>query len=381
MRRSYPDLRYKYVRGLIRHERDQRRHHFLKQAAEWTSKAIVSLSLADVPIRSVKQAQKLEGVGGVICRKLKEIDDNESISADAPRNGRYISSAAALMVAMLNACEDLQRQTGKENVLVPEDVLREFAAPICEEYFINNNNRDEPVFCIAWWRLTVLISRGYIKKRSKNKKPVYELLDDGFEVAHQLRGTTPVSDKARLPELIDDVESKPGTSLNSSYSQSRSPNQTTAAKLSSDALYSNDDGSDGVLLLIDIHEQGGDRCKLGELSQSLTEIGVRHKTRHLSCGDYCWMWRCHGEERILPVLVERKRADDLAWSLKDGRYFRQKQQMLEWKNTYPSQGVSVTLQYIIESKPESYRVKCGDDCQGVAKCGNPSVDQVNVGCG
>lgn len=51
------------MRGLINHERDQRCHSYLKSAAECTSRAIVSLELSDEPVRSVKQARRLAGVG------------------------------------------------------------------------------------------------------------------------------------------------------------------------------------------------------------------------------------------------------------------------------------------------------------------------------
>ena len=51
------------MRGLIEHEGRQRARHYLTSAAEWTSRAIVSLELADTPVKSVKQAKKLEGVG------------------------------------------------------------------------------------------------------------------------------------------------------------------------------------------------------------------------------------------------------------------------------------------------------------------------------
>ena len=50
------------MRGLVKHEEDQRRHHYLKSAAECTSRAVVSLELADEPVKSVKQARRLEGV-------------------------------------------------------------------------------------------------------------------------------------------------------------------------------------------------------------------------------------------------------------------------------------------------------------------------------
>ena len=54
--------KYKFIRGLISYEKYQRRFNYLKAAAEWTSRAIVSLDLAEGEIRSVKQAQQLEAV-------------------------------------------------------------------------------------------------------------------------------------------------------------------------------------------------------------------------------------------------------------------------------------------------------------------------------
>nr|XP_006813158.1 PREDICTED: uncharacterized protein LOC102804073 [Saccoglossus kowalevskii] len=180
MPKQYPDLRFKYIRGLIRHERDQRRQHYLKQAAEWTSKAIVSLSLTDAPIRSIKQAQKLEGIGGVTGRVIKEnIDNNETIKEDPPCIGKYISSAAALLVSMLNAQEILH----KERVL--------------------KNN------------VVVLI------------------------------GTRP------------DVHSPKHDTQTDSNIQPHNTHAKCLENGASDALYSNDDGLDGILLLVDIHEQGG----------------------------------------------------------------------------------------------------------------------------
>ena len=51
------------MRGLIEHEKQQRTRHYLKTAAECTSRAIVSLELSDEPVKTVKQARQLEGVG------------------------------------------------------------------------------------------------------------------------------------------------------------------------------------------------------------------------------------------------------------------------------------------------------------------------------
>ena len=74
--------------------------------------------------------------------------------------------------------------------------------------------------------------------------------------------------------------------------------------------------------------------------------------------------------------MERKRADDLAGSIKDGRYVNQKEKMLEWKKDFGIMSGDVSLQYVVESDPAAYRVACADGCSGVGKCGNPTVEQV-----
>ncbi|KAI8512499.1 hypothetical protein Bbelb_091380 [Branchiostoma belcheri] len=132
-----------------------------------------------------------------------------------------------------------------------------------------------------------------------------------------------------------------------------------------------------IVLLVDVREWGGDRVKLGELHRYLCRLGVRHRTASLQCGDYSWVWKCAGVEHVLPVLVERKRADDLAWSLKDGRYFTQKEKMLEFRQRFSPYSLHCSLKYILECTPEQYMVRCADGCRGVARCGNPTVEQLN----
>lgn len=73
---------------------------------------------------------------------------------------------------------------------------------------------------------------------------------------------------------------------------------------------------------------------MGEMNSSdvtLKELhasGIPFETRHLSIGDFAWVCeRCDSkgsDELVLPYLVERKRADDLAKSIKDGRFHEQK---------------------------------------------------------
>ncbi|CAH1277003.1 Hypp9453 [Branchiostoma lanceolatum] len=192
-RKKYPDLRSKFIRGLIHHERNQRRAHYLKSAAEWTSRAIVSLELEEKPVKSVKQATKLEGIGGVLAEKLKTFEAAPGILTEPPPDGIFLSSAPALLVAMLNAKEELINE-GDKQLLVPEPMLKAKAQVITQEKFLQSTQdivegkEGNTGLCMAWWRLHVLIQRLYIKKRTLKKQPVYELLPAGEEVAHRLRG-------------------------------------------------------------------------------------------------------------------------------------------------------------------------------------------------
>lgn len=53
---------------------------------------------------------------------------------------------------------------------------------------------------------------------------------------------------------------------------------------------------------------------------------INFELRSLKVGDFTWIakHRSTGEELILPYIVERKRMDDLAKSIKDGRFHEQK---------------------------------------------------------
>ncbi|KXJ14619.1 Crossover junction endonuclease MUS81 [Exaiptasia diaphana] len=366
--RNYKDLRNKFIRGLIKHEHQQRRHQFLKQAAEWTSKAIVSLSLASEPIRSAKQATMLEGVGATIRARLDKIQQESGTSNEDPLPGQHVSTGSGLLVAMLNESEAIRSSEGGK--------------PLVEE-----SELKEAFLCPAWWRVNVLISRGYLKKRTRGKKAVYELLEEGEDVARRLRGNHPPPFRVRN---TTPSSSNSTTTTSSAQSNKKAPSCKKKAKTSNSSstpslstksdgpLYSHDSGSDGVIMLVDDHELGGDRIRLGELSRRLKEWNVQHKTAHLPCGDYWWLWRHKGQEVTLPVLVERKRADDLAESIKDGRFCSQKDKMKQWRKDFGMLSNEVCLHYIVESTPEAYCVRCMDGCGGVGKCGNPTVEQLEV---
>ncbi|CAC5425947.1 unnamed protein product [Mytilus coruscus] len=346
--------KYKFIRGLQRQEVYQKTKHWLKSSAECTSRAIVSLELYDRPVKSTKQAEKLEGIGTEIKKKLEKIKEDDFVSEDPPVRGRFVSSAGAILMALLEATElaYFEGHSKDSSVLVPEDVVKTKAKEMCDEQLLDLEDEDTTL-CPAWWRVEILIKRDFVKRRIFNKAPVYVLLPSGTEEALRLRersGRLPVSGSHVIPwSTVPD---------------------------NNDVLYTNYDGSDGVVLLVDISEMGGDRVGLGDLCRMIEDVNIKYKTRKLPVGDYSWVWNCDGTERILPFLVERKRADDIARTLKEGRFWTQVTKMVEWKQQFTAQGLQCQLQYIVEGEPEQYMVKCMDGCQGVGMCGNPTVIQV-----
>lgn len=67
--------------------------------------------------------------------------------------------------------------------------------------------------------------------------------------------------------------------------------------------------------------------QLDSTLKALEKRKVHFEVRRLSVGDFLWICRDESNssiELVLPYIVERKRMDDLASSIKDGRFHEQK---------------------------------------------------------
>uniref|UniRef100_A0A5K3FE98 Crossover junction endonuclease MUS81 n=1 Tax=Mesocestoides corti TaxID=53468 RepID=A0A5K3FE98_MESCO len=87
-------------------------------------------------------------------------------------------------------------------------------------------------------------------------------------------------------------------------------------------------GSYTITLLVDVRETFG----MNRLKDLLNAHAVSWEARSLPVGDFAWIARSaegptSAEEVVLGVIVERKRADDLASSIVDGRFMEQKGRM------------------------------------------------------
>ena len=85
-----------------------------------------------------------------------------------------------------------------------------------------------------------------------------------------------------------------------------------------------------VILLVDMIETGGyggGKGKKKEVSDKLTKSGIPMDIRKLQVGDFMWVAKEKfglQRELVLDFIVERKRMDDLAGSITDGRFREQK---------------------------------------------------------
>ncbi|XP_037941944.1 crossover junction endonuclease MUS81-like [Teleopsis dalmanni] len=90
-------------------------------------------------------------------------------------------------------------------------------------------------------------------------------------------------------------------------------------------------GTFKILLLVDIQETSGKNKRLLDQTRSYLEtLNVQYEVRRLTVGDFLWIARdAIGNELVLPYIVERKRMDDLASSIRDGRFHEQKHRLCQ----------------------------------------------------
>ncbi|XP_018805079.1 PREDICTED: crossover junction endonuclease MUS81 [Bactrocera latifrons] len=88
-------------------------------------------------------------------------------------------------------------------------------------------------------------------------------------------------------------------------------------------------GNFRIILLVDTQETSGkNKRTLDQTRSYLESFEVLYEVRRLTIGDFLWIARDQeGNELVLPYIVERKRFDDLASSIRDGRFHEQKHRL------------------------------------------------------
>ncbi|KAM7358497.1 prolyl-tRNA synthetase 2-like protein, mitochondrial isoform 2-T5 [Cochliomyia hominivorax] len=88
-------------------------------------------------------------------------------------------------------------------------------------------------------------------------------------------------------------------------------------------------GTYKIILLVDTQEtKGKNKKSLDQTRGYLESLDVEYEIRRLTVGDFLWIARDkENNELVLPYIIERKRMDDLASSIRDGRFHEQKHRL------------------------------------------------------
>ncbi|KAG6454302.1 crossover junction endonuclease MUS81 [Manduca sexta] len=206
----------------------------------------------------------------------------------------YRSGAYAILLTLL------KHARGSDVRSLPKKQIIEFAQQYSDESFTVVKPGTHNT---AWCNMTRLVKRGLVSTIRK-KKMEYTLTDTGKDVAIDL--------------LIEDTE-RPNSIGDSG---ARVP-----AFAAVNEPISFEPGSYDVVLLIDKNETGGATRKNEPAVALFSRYPrLKHEYRSLKVGDFAWIARHHvtKQELVLPYIVERKRYDDFAASIKDGRFHEQK---------------------------------------------------------
>ncbi|EJK72719.1 hypothetical protein THAOC_05720, partial [Thalassiosira oceanica] len=280
------------------------------------------------PLRSPEAAKRLKGVGGqyyeVLTKSVKGAGKNKK--AFQPAVNKFSSVAAAGLVALLELEAADPPSLGSFSMESLLGKINDLLDPRCNanlnqrvEYYLDANNIDP-----GWLQIKKLISSNasidldlpFIKERKrKDACPsgrMYELTDTGRAMAKRL--------KLYARTLVESgpLRQLPDTTVDEEFGM--------------------------VTMSMDFREGGGGGKSLhrycDELDRyalmprmisscffSLTSLrpsrGVPYVVRELKVADYIFFIG----DKLAPILIERKTAEDVASSLHDGRWERQQRNM------------------------------------------------------
>ncbi|KAI1118896.1 hypothetical protein F5Y14DRAFT_398094 [Nemania sp. NC0429] len=263
------------------------------------------------------------------------------------------SGAYALILALAGLGEDAPAGMTKAQLI-------EAAQPLCDASFTAPS--DTTRFYTAWNSMKTLQEKDLVYERGRPLRR-YTLSDEGWDVARRIQKTAdltpaelaaaaherrelqaeipqnpppaPIATTARSPSLeIEEVEPPPQSTYANVVASGDSASGSSSTNLPSFRPIRLAPGTFTVHLVLDVREV---RAKTDRdyMQEELTKKGVKPIMRALELGDALWVAKCHdpnflsrtgseGDEVVLDWIVERKRLDDLIYSIRDGRFHEQK---------------------------------------------------------
>lgn len=221
-----------------------------------------------------------------------------------------------------------------------EEII-ETATTYCDSPFTANPASND--YHSAWDGMKTLIKREYVSASASSPK-MYFLTDEGIEVANviiQQEGVVISPARQQIDVSFDNgLRVTPETSrlfVPSSSDSSRVLSTTTRVNGNHDRLnkiYNNIPydvwtGSEFTILPIIDNREVRSRKERDFFLERLSSQNIDSEVRALTLGDVVWIakHKTTGKEAILDFICERKRIDDLAASIKDGRFQEQKSRL------------------------------------------------------
>lgn len=283
-------------------------------------KALDSVKKSPLPVAHTKDLLSLQFIGPKIVLKFDKklvkycqlngynVPELESENVDAniepvkkkrkPSTRKYIPLKRSGGYAIVLS---LYMNDYRGGGLTKDEIIK-FASSYSDQSFHANPSTNQ--FYSAWTSSKTLLNRGLIECKGRPQR--YFLSDEGENLAKLLLE----SENLTKPDITTEKYELSNLSIHENHGYS---------------IW--EAGSFEIELIIDNREIRS-ASQRNFFEDKLTTLGVSCHTLALSVGDGVWIAKSRdGKKAVLDFIFERKRLDDLASSIKDGRYLEQKSRL------------------------------------------------------
>lgn len=323
--KEYPDLRASMILSLWKCAKSMVHQSYQRPKVEQLVKRIVQLSLSENPVRSLHEYTSLQ-------EDLKKGDRSWKTPVTGPQKCRqYYTVVEACLDALLTHAEANEGSSNRidlymslQDLILAVDArllpnvpgkLRRKEVDHGAAHYLESSTRS-----LEFAQISKLKAQRLIKAHKRGGRVLYELLD--FDTARRIQQR-----QFPLP---------PG------------PFRVGKITRTVDPKYK------GVMLGVDLREGGGGSKSLHKFCDKLDLMKIPFFVAPLSIGDYCFFTTDH---LLCPILVERKSIQDLAGSIHDGRWQRQKKRMYAGQYIFGYENSRMV--YVIEGNQQKETVSGG----------------------
>lgn len=238
-----------------------------------------------------------------------------SVSLKANYVPKPRSGAFALLIALIKA------EVEEDKTTLSKSEVQERATPYSDESMVKPKAGSH---FTAFNSMKTLIKNGMVDVEH-HRYAYYSLTEAGRELSLKLLSFIETG-----PHVPSSQASKGGDDETTDQSSQEPSSQTSSQR----ERFSLSPGEFEIILVVDSREQTSgvqQNMRKTALISELTQKGVNAEMRVLQVGDFAWVARetasGRSRELILDHVVERKRVDDLASSIVDGRFHEQKHRL------------------------------------------------------